>query len=107
MDPGDELASAERLRHVVVGADAEPDDEVALGVAGREHEDGHRSVGLDVLADLEAVEARQHQVQDHEIGLEVVAALHADRPVGRDLDREPFRPEPRGDGAGNGRFVLE
>ena len=79
MDPGDELAGAERLRHVVVGADAEADDEVALGVPGGEHEHRDRALGLDVLADLEAVEAGEHQVEDDQIGLELAAALDADR----------------------------
>ena len=37
----DELAQPERLRHVVVGADLEPDDRVDLGVARGHHDDRH------------------------------------------------------------------
>ena len=39
--PGDQLAEPERLGHVVVGADLEPDDGVDLGVAGGHHDDRH------------------------------------------------------------------
>ena len=39
--PRHELAQAERLRHVVVGADLEPDDRVDLGVARGDHDDRH------------------------------------------------------------------
>ena len=70
MDPCDELARAERLRQVVVGADGEPDDEIRLGVAGGEHQHGDRAVALDAPAHLEAVEAGEHEVEDDEIGLE-------------------------------------
>ena len=73
VDPGDELPGAERLRHVVVGADAEPDDEVVLGVAGGEHEHRDRPVGLDALAHLEAVEAGEHEVEHDEIGVQLGA----------------------------------
>src|SRR5436309_2817365 len=47
VDPGDELPGAERLGQVVVGADGQADEQVGLGVAGRQHEDGHRPVLLD------------------------------------------------------------
>ena len=79
VDAGDELARAERLRHVVVGADAEPDEQVVLGVAGGEHEDRHRPVGLDALAHLEAVEAGEHEVEDDEVGLQLGAPGDAAR----------------------------
>ena len=101
MDPRDELPGAERLGEVVVGADGEPDDEVGLGVAGGEHQDGHRAVALDAPAHLEAVEAREHQVEDDEVGTEPLARLDAARAVGGDLDGEALAAEPGGDGLGD------
>ena len=41
-DAGDDLAHPERLGDVVVGADAETDEQVGLVGARREHEDRHR-----------------------------------------------------------------
>ena len=40
-DAGDQLADAERLRHVVVGAELEPEHPVELVAARREHDDRH------------------------------------------------------------------
>ena len=87
VDAGDELARAERLGQVVVGADAEADDEVGLGVAGGEHQHRDRPVALDRSAHLEAVEAGEHEVEDHEVGVELARQrLDARRAVGGDLD---------------------
>ena len=69
----DELARAERLRHVVVGADREPDEQVGLAVARGEHEHRQRPLALDLLAHLDAVEAGQHEVEHHEVGPEPFA----------------------------------
>ncbi len=88
--PGDELARAERLGEVVVGADGQPDDEVGLGVAGGEHQHRHRAVALDLAAHLDAVEAGEHQVEDHEVGPERSAA--ARRPPGRRRRSRPRSP---------------
>jgi hypothetical protein len=66
----DELVGAEGLGDVVVGAELEPDDAVALLGLGRDHDDGdgrRARLGAQRAADLEARHARQHQVQDREI----------------------------------------
>ena len=107
MDPGDELARAERLGEVVVGADGEADDQVGLGVAGREHEDRYRALPLDALAHLEAVEAGEHEVEDDEVGLEPLARLHAAGTVAGDLDGEALAAEPGRDGFRDRCFVLD
>ena len=67
-DPRRELAQAERLGHVVVGAELEADDLVHLGVLGREHDDRHAGLGPDDPADLDAGQLRQHQVEQDEVG---------------------------------------
>ncbi len=63
----DELAHRERLRHVVVRADAQADEHVGLVVARGEHEDGDRALGLDAPAHLEPVDAGEHDVQHDEV----------------------------------------
>ena len=103
----DELAGAERLRHVVVGADLEPDDEVGLAVARGEHEHRHRAISLDALAHLDPVEAGEHEVEHDEVGLEPRVRLEAARPVARDLDRVALAAEPRRDRAGDRALVLD
>ncbi len=104
---GGELAEAERLREVVVGADREPGDLVGLLGLGGEHQDRRPGHALDLLADLEPVHPRQHQVQDHEVG--TMLGVEPDRPgsVARDEDREPLALEPGAHGLGDGFLVVD
>jgi hypothetical protein len=73
-DGGDaqgQLAHAEGLDHVVVGAQLEADHPVDLRALGGQHEDGGGAGGgvlLDGLADVGARHSRQHQIEDDEIG---------------------------------------
>ena len=99
----DELALAERLGHVVVGADAEPDEQVGLRVQRGEHEHRHRPLALDAPADLVAVDARQHDVEHDEVGRDPLAQLDAARAVVGDLDREALGAQPRGERVGDRR----
>ena len=83
--PGDQLARRERLGHVVVGAEFQPDHLVDLAVLGGQHD--HRHVGpiAQRPAHLAARQARQHQVEQDQVGagpverLERVGAGRADR----------------------------
>jgi hypothetical protein len=105
--PRDELAGAERLRQVVVGADGQADDHVGLGVAGCEHQDRHGAVVLDAPAHFEAVEAGQHQVEHDEVGVNPLAHVDAAGAVDRDLDDEPLTAEPRRDRLRDRCFVFD
>ena len=67
-DAGDELARAERLGQVVVGAELEAEQLVELVVAGREHDDRDGRVAAQLAGDVEAVEAGQAEVEDDEVG---------------------------------------
>ena len=67
-DAGDELARAERLDHVVVGAELEAGDPVDLVAAGREDQDRDAGVAADRADDVEAVDARQAEVEDERVG---------------------------------------
>ena len=87
-DPGRQLAQAERLGDVVVGAELEPDDLVELGVLGREHDDRHAGLGPDDPADLDAGQLGEHQVEQDEVGLLGAEAGQRLAPVGRGDDPE-------------------
>ena len=67
LHPAAELADAERLGDVVVGADLEAEDLVDLVVAGGQHDDRNLAPGAEPAADLDPVEARHHHVEDDEV----------------------------------------
>jgi hypothetical protein len=82
---GQQLGEPERLRHVVVGAGVQPDDEVHLVRASGQHE--HRRgqpLVADRPGDVEPVHVRQAEVEHDEVGLagavdgSLPGALHLD-----------------------------
>ena len=78
LDPAHQLAQAERLGQVVVGAELEADDLVDLVVARRQDQDRHLGAGRAQAAeDLEAVDAGQADVEDDEVGRLVRRDLEA------------------------------
>jgi hypothetical protein len=65
----DELARAERLRHVVVRAELEPGDALRFLAARRQHDHGNRRSGgilAQRLTHEQAVHPRQHQIEQHQ-----------------------------------------
>ncbi len=99
-DAGDELADAERLGQVVVGAALEAEHLVGFLASRREHEDRHVAVGRvapDGATDGDAVESRQHQIEDDEIerlgaceaqSLVAVADRDRDQSLEREVQRD-------------------
>ena len=77
LDPQHQLAGAERLGHVVVGAQLEADDPVGLGAERGQHDHRDVAAGAQPAADLETVDPGQHQVEDHQVG-RVVAHQRGD-----------------------------
>src|SRR3954453_204669 len=65
--PCGELAGRERLRHVVVGAEIEPDDPVRLLPPRRQQDHGKRRAASNPAAELEAVDSREHHVQHDQV----------------------------------------
>ena len=63
-----QLLGAERLGHVVVGAEIERLHLVGLRVARREHDDRHGRPAADDAAHLDARHIRQPEIEEHEIG---------------------------------------
>src|SRR6185436_5029070 len=67
-DPAQQLAQAEGLGHVVVGAELEADDLVDLLVARGEHQDRRlHARGAQAAKHLEAVHPRQPDVEQHQV----------------------------------------
>src|SRR5439155_25159605 len=72
LHPGQELEHAERLRDVIVRAEAQAAHLVGLLAAGREDEDRHAASFVPQRPEHPvAVEARKHQVENDEIGRRV------------------------------------
>ena len=83
-DAREQLAGRVRLRHVVVGAELEPDHDVDLAVLRGQHDDRHGRAGADLAAHLGAREPGQHEVEQHEVGAVAVELGDRGRAVGGD-----------------------
>ena len=99
-DPRQQLLDAERLGHVVVGAEVERGDLVAVAAARRDddHADGRALAHL--AAELEAVDVRQHQVEQDDVGL---LGLEQRERAQRRRSRRSCRSRARRGSSGSGR----
>jgi hypothetical protein len=102
-----QLLGRERLGHVVVGPQLQPDDAVALLAAGREDHDGYRGQRPQAPAHLEPVDARQHEIEDHEVGRLGQRPVERGAPVGEGLDHVAVVLEVAGDDLGDGGIVVD
>ena len=71
LDAADQLADAERLDEVVIGAHLEPDHLVDLVRARGEEEDRRARLAPQLAEHLEAVDPGQPDVEHHEVGRRV------------------------------------
>src|SRR5438105_12881002 len=100
----EQLAEAERLAQVVVGAELQTEDLVALHPLGRQHQDGSgRALLSHLLEQLVAVEARKHDVEHDQVDVQLERHAQAGLAVLGDahLVAVPAQveAEPEGDGA--------
>src|SRR5439155_11833052 len=65
---GHELLRTEGLRHVIVGADLEPDELVGLVASTGEHHDRHVRVRPEGTRHVEAVHLRKTEIENDEVG---------------------------------------
>jgi hypothetical protein len=105
--PRGQLTHGEGLRHVVVGADPEPDQHVGLVVARGEHQYGYGPLGLYAPAYFQPVEAGQHDVEDQQIGLPGLGGVDGGRPVARGLHEKSLCAQTGRDGVDDRRVVLD
>ncbi len=96
VDPGDQLAEAERLDHVVVGAELEADHLVDLLPARRDHDDRHVRALAQPAADRVAVRVGQAQVEEDDVG---GPAASASAPVAARSTVNPSRRSPSASGS--------
>jgi hypothetical protein len=66
-DADDEFLGVEGFGQVIVGAEFETFDFVAVVVEGGEHDDGDVGGGTEAAADAAAVETGEHEVEDDEV----------------------------------------
>ena len=85
LDPRDELARVERLGHVVVGAQLQPDDLVHVVAARGEHDDRQVALLAQSAAHFPAVELGHHQVEHEQVGLALAHLVERFLAVGGDV----------------------
>src|SRR5918996_2288002 len=81
-DAGQELACTKWLGNVVVGSELEPHHLVDLGIACRQHDDGHARTASNLPANLLARHPGQHEIEQNEIGACSSETIEPNRPVG-------------------------
>ncbi len=91
-DPRNELAEAERLDDVVVGAELEADDPIDLLALGGDDDDRDVRAGAQLAADRESVDIGQSEVEQDEVGPACVERFAAPLPRAsrRTLGEEAF-----------------
>ena len=107
---GHQLANAERLGEVIVGAAFEAEHLVALFATRRQHQDRHilvRALAPHRAADRNAIDARQHQVENDQIEGLGTGADERLLAVGHRLDLEALEAEVELDQLANVRFVFD
>ena len=106
-DAGDELAGAERLDDVVVGAELEAQHAVGLVAAGGEHDHRHALVGAQLAQQVEARAVGEHDVEEHEVGALAAGDLEARRQRAGRLRAEALAGEGFRQRNGDRVFVLD
>ena len=107
LDARHQLARAEGLADVIVGAEVETDEAVDLLDARRHHHDRHVAEAAELAADLEPVAAREHQVQENEIGRVRAHPGHDLESICDAMRLEALGPEVIGLERGELGFVLD
>lgn len=108
LDPGDHLVEVERLRHIVIPAEAQPREPVIdLVTGGEEDHRGVDALAPDLLDDGETVEVGQHDVEYDRI--EVLASGQSHRFAARtdSLGVPPANPAGHDEEFGEVRFVID
>jgi len=102
----EQLSARERLRHVVVGSELEPEHAVRLRVARRQHEDRDVALRSQSATDLDAREAGQHHVEHDERVPAGAAGLERGRPVPLLVDLEALASQRERDDVTDARVVV-
>ena len=106
-DAGDELARAERLDDVVVGAELEAQHAVGLVAAGGEHDHRHALAVAQLAQQVEARAVGEHDVEEHEVGALAAGDLEPGRQRAGRLRAEALASEGFRQRNGDRLFVLD
>ena len=106
-DARDHLGRAERLDHVVVGAQLETDDAVGLRAARGEHDDRHGRLAPQLAADLAPVAVRQRDVEQDEARVAAAEELQRGARRRRDDRLEALALERARERLGDRALVLD
>ena len=107
LDAAHQLADAERLDEVVIGAHLEPDDLVDLVRAGGQEQHRRARLAPQLAQHLEAVDPRQPHVEHHEVGSGIGEVGEGVLARGLDADRVALALECHLHAAGDGGLVLD
>jgi hypothetical protein len=108
LDARQQLAQAERLDHIVVGAALETGHFIRFLAARREHDDRlAHAVGAQLAAQRQAVAAGQHEIQHDEIRIALQGRRTALRHVGGAQDAIALDLEIVPQSGAHGRVVLD
>src|SRR6185312_10619597 len=104
----DEFAGRERLDEVIVRAELEAKDAIDLVLPCSEEEDGHRTAGADLAANIEAVAgAGKADVEDDDPGVLLTEDLEALLAVRSQQDAVALTTEIQVDQVGDVRIVFD
>ena len=106
-DAGHQFARGERLGHVVVGTEFEPDDLVDLAVARGDDDDRDVRALTQRAAHLGAGQARQHQVEQHQVGAVAIEDGQRVEAGAGDRDLVALAPQHVGQRVGERLLVLD
>src|SRR3954453_1610337 len=106
-DAGGDLAGAERLDDVVVGAELEADHAVGLLAPGGQHDDRHLRVAPDLAGDVVARAVGEHEVEQDEVRADGRRLLERGGGGAGHLEMEALAREGLGEGLRDGRLVLD
>ncbi len=108
LDPAQRLARAERLDHVVVGAELQPEEPVVLLAPCAQDDDGGVVVlGAAAAQHLEAGHEGQHDVEDDDVGTALTPRLQGGQAVGGEHRLESGPPQIGRQDARDGGIVLD
>src|SRR5438552_4572211 len=103
-----QLAEAERLAQVVVGAELPPEDLVALHPLGGQHQDGSgRALLSHLLEQLVAVEAWKHDVEHDQVDVRLQRHAQADLAVLGDAHVVAVPSQVEAEAEGDGAVVFD
>jgi len=105
--PRGDFPRAERLDHVIVGADLQPHHPVDLGVPGTEEQHRHLTEAPQLFAGFKTADVRQADVEDDQIRWRLPLMLQRRRAEAQPRGGEPLALQGKNQRVGNRRFVFD